>query len=537
MGKGVWNMPETKRCVGITVGPISDTLMLTSSPAGLWGASYLMSEVSRMLCILLREEIKLTLVSPYYDEADPVLQERRGIGLFPDHLIFEMGEADFEEILPVIEKVKNRAADLLCPEGKSADQVVRAFVHDYLQIHVVAFESGGNAILDSAHLLDAIELERSFPCVEKENPILSCLDVPRKLDGDTTHGRNAAIKSSNLVRKTVQEGCWQLLKKDGTIRNTQDIAGNDIPFQDRAKEQRFKKYSYYAIVQTDGDNMSKTIERCGNDGIRGFSKRCLMYASAGAEAVREYGGVTIYAGGDDLLFIAPVENEQGKNLFDLLQTIREKFEAQFLAGEEAPTLSFGIAICYYKYPLYEAFGLALQMLFGKAKKTEGKNALALTLQKHSGKSVELLFPGINHNACWSELKELIKSLQAKDAQEKLLNSAVTHLRQFEVLFANAARLWEAGWEDAVIDNVFKNVFDVEVHDRIDMSGYLTRVRKLFKLADQCVTEKMEAPSELDAETRKVLPRLRAMDGMLRLVKFFFEKGQEEYETVGDASAT
>jgi CRISPR/Cas system-associated protein Cas10 (large subunit of type III CRISPR-Cas system) len=44
-------------------------------------------------------------------------------------------------------------------------------------------------------------------------------------------------------------------------------------------------------------------------------------------------------------------------------------------------MSFGISVNYEKYPLYEARGL----LFDTAKKMGGKNAIAVSVRKHSGR--------------------------------------------------------------------------------------------------------------------------------------------------------
>ena len=58
--------------------------------------------------------------------------------------------------------------------------------------------------------------------------------------------------------------------------------------------------------------MTGLFENMGNDTIKveKFSKSCMEYTSNAAGLVKEYGGVTIYAGGDDLLFLAPIVSEK-----------------------------------------------------------------------------------------------------------------------------------------------------------------------------------------------------------------------------------
>ena len=92
-----------KQYVGVTIGPITDTLMLTSSPAGLWGASYLFSWISRRLIHYLVVDYKVEqsrFVAPFFsvknneiflpeeNDIDYENKKKKGIGLFHDRIIF-----------------------------------------------------------------------------------------------------------------------------------------------------------------------------------------------------------------------------------------------------------------------------------------------------------------------------------------------------------------------------------------------------------------------------------------------------------------
>ena len=46
---------DKKKYIGITIGPIFETMSLTSSPVALWAASYMFSLLSRSLCEVLTE--------------------------------------------------------------------------------------------------------------------------------------------------------------------------------------------------------------------------------------------------------------------------------------------------------------------------------------------------------------------------------------------------------------------------------------------------------------------------------------------------
>ena len=86
----------------ITIGPIYNTLQLTSSPAGLWAASSLMSWVAKSILEHLHGQgvDEEQFVSPYcrFDQAGNVIlgepegiceqMRGKGVGLFHDRIIF-----------------------------------------------------------------------------------------------------------------------------------------------------------------------------------------------------------------------------------------------------------------------------------------------------------------------------------------------------------------------------------------------------------------------------------------------------------------
>lgn len=88
--------------IGLTVGPIFDTLNLASTPAALWAGSYLFSTLTKTICELLVSDYNIpqeNIVSPYYDPDEPLLNRKDGVGLFHDRVIFRVDEAHpFEEV-------------------------------------------------------------------------------------------------------------------------------------------------------------------------------------------------------------------------------------------------------------------------------------------------------------------------------------------------------------------------------------------------------------------------------------------------------
>ncbi len=169
---------------------------------------------------------------------------------------------------------------------------------------------------------------------------------------------------------------------------------------------------YFAMVQADGDSvgslLGKLAENGDEEGIRRVSKTLLQLGGDNVTRVKDFGGLPIYFGGDDMLFIAPLKGKMRGSedgwLFDLLNNMRKIFEKEFKSIQTyglEPTLSFGVVISYYKYPLQLVHEMTVEALLNKAKKAKWANdkekgAVCVVLRKHSGQTNEVLL------SCWPE---------------------------------------------------------------------------------------------------------------------------------------
>ena len=485
----------------ITIGPIYDTISLTSSPAGLWAASYIFSHISRRLCeLIVSEKLAVTeedILSPYFSGENQTID---GIGRYPDRIVFK--PADEQKVLERVQKLFDQIAGEIAGavDEKSVD-----WFKQYLQMHAICFNSNETPILDCSQYLDAIEQEKTYPTGVKANPLNNMFESTDK---------NAQIRER--IRDKFCDRKWpfksgQYTDGNGNERmpDMDDITGR----RTETARPRKKINSYYAIVQSDGDKFGAYIkgckERCESE--RDFSKKCLNCCSTAANLVQEYGGVTIYAGGDDLLFLAPltakIMQKDGtiidgdRNIFDLLVDLRSAFNKEFGKGNGAPTISFGVAIRYYKYPLYEAFDEAYKMLFDQAKCN--RNAAAISMQKHSGKALEFVLEKFKNTSLTKHLQALIR--QQTDGE--VLSSIREKLWKFEPVFSQALSLGSAA-----LENVFNNIFDSDLHKKYQAD--LDSVRELLIV--------LQDENKEDKNREK----LQRLDSLLRFVKFWGEEGDE-----------
>ena len=457
-------MTETKNYIGITIGPIFDMMSLVSTPAALWATSYMFSMISKKTCEKLYEK-KAEIISPFYDNPDNELFNKNdGIGLFHDRIIIKKSSnITLDEVNTIREEVLKEVS---LSFNLKEDELIKRVLYIAAEIETNKEE---NPILKGGKILDSLELSRKIVFTETSNAILSAFTGALISDKDDMRlSKNSKIK--DFAKEMLDTKKWSLLKKDGDIKNLSDIAGP-------SKISGMKKHNYYAIVRSDGDNMSKIIERLplnestDEDGKKtltftSFSKTCLEYCSEVAECVKKFDGVPVYSSGDDLLAIMPCDAGEKGTVFDFVKEVNETFAKMFdpfikmikdvNEGKPddkkiaVPSLSFGISICFKKFPLYEALEDSATLLFGIAKSK--KNCMAVRLQKHSGQSVGLL---IYNDVLDDFLKIQKTTLKKADSASEILLSALYKTEQFSRLFLKA--------EGKQIKYLFENTFDAPDH--------------------------------------------------------------------------
>ena len=517
--------------IAITIGPVVETILSVNSPAALWCASGIFSHISKEICkkIFTSYKGKVSIITPYYDGHE----YNDGIGRYPDRIFLSVEDCFVEEFNE--EALSSIFEDIISNLSKEIEKATRGknveeFLSKYIQINYIFFNKKNdneNIILEYSHYLDNLELAIGFPKNANNNPL-------NKLFNGYEDAKNSYIKKFFLMKEAAT---CQLLGKESKIKQLEDISNNGI------EGSGFKKHNYFAVVQADGDNMTQILKGLNDDkSINEFSEKCIKYASDSAEEIGKYGGVTIYAGGDDLLFLAPVENapvesKDKGNIFSLCETISSKFngifEEEIKKAEEAkkndetikvPSVSFGVSVNYERFPLYEALSDASDLLFNKAKKHAGKNAISFNLHKNSiGKfgftstnDIEIL----NIFTNLIEKKILIKEdnendKSSKDISDQVINSVIYSIETFRKIYSAALK------EKCNMEEMFENMYDGPEHDL--SRNYISTIRELL---DKIYTNNKNEISSNNPKNDKKSKEEKAIDILLillRIIKFFNEK--------------
>lgn len=150
---------------------------------------------------------------------------------------------------------------------------------------------------------------------------------------------------------------------------------------------------YAVILKADGDRMGELLGRAGNaEESREISKALHGFAQAVRGIVREHRGHAIYAGGDDVLALLPLQQAVlcatalAKAFKDALDTVAGQLG---LEETERPTLSVGLGIGHLMQPL-GALRARADMAEKDAKGNDSvqpRNALAIRLGVRSGTEI------------------------------------------------------------------------------------------------------------------------------------------------------
>lgn len=140
---------------------------------------------------------------------------------------------------------------------------------------------------------------------------------------------------------------------------------------------------FYAILLMDGDSLGAQMSDEAKQPT--ISKALGEFTQTVPDIIQRHNGFLIYAGGDDVLAILPLQDAIPAAI-----ACRKAYAAAFQKGSVKSTLSGAIEFVHIKSPLMKAVHQSHKLLDDIAKDQTGRDALAIRINK----------PG-NENAVWS----------------------------------------------------------------------------------------------------------------------------------------
>jgi len=422
--------------IALTLGPIVDTLVLGRKTSEIWMASYIFSSLMKKTIKEIRETTDAKFIIPFVEDEALFATKDDGIGMFHDRFILTSENLCLEDIQTILTKQKRELSKMIAHSINRDEKKVDAFVQSYIQTYLFESEEQfENPLLEISDILDSIELHT--PRVESDEDYMRLF-----------LNRDILLNSS--------------LAKDSFGKKPSFDAIESIAAQELGEDvNATNAYKYIAIIHADGDNLGKYIKK-QND-VSQISKKLFEFDKQAVKTIKKFGALPLFVGGDDLLIFAPVINNN-ETIFDLMNALSKDY--QDTLQTQASTLSFGVSITYYKFPLYEALEKSRDALFSKAKKYQDKNAVAINAQKHSGQSFS--FCVNKHEEAYTKFSDLIDAVLNKKIE---LPHAIHHkLHKHQALLQQI--------KQTQLQDTFENIFNEDMHKTKFKEG-LTQIQELM----------------------------------------------------------
>jgi len=542
-----------QKYIALTIGPIIKTLSMARKTRELWGASYMFSYLMRETLRTLKKEHVLI---PFYEDLSSKSSQNYGAGLYSDRIILKTNDFGVNDLRLAFEKqLKVLAFDIGLRLDES-NETIENFLKNFLKYYAIEIElsetdivaingkDNKSPILAINKYLDTCELQENYVSQETCNYLSEYFNIINfKSKGDFSILIKDAFDGKKVFPSIIEIATKELSTKrnyNDKVQETQVEEENSFEqkkalkndhentlmakIKELAGEDFRSRHKYICILQADGDSIGKVISEIGNDEdqITAFSKCLYDFAKKAAQLVFEYGGQPVYIGGDDILAFAPVYNN-GKNIFDLITVLDQEFFAKFKDYEVQPSLSYGISISYYKFPMAEALSEARNLLFRKAKEykflakdAEGKNiqknAVAFRVLKHSGQYFGCTLR--KDSKSYTEFKKMILSQFEKDS---FLNSVPHKILSNEVLIK------AIGNDPVKVENFVNNNFNERIHkdENLPYKKFLDSLKNFIPMVFAEYKEKQKDDCEKEPDNR-----IEVLYSTLRMVKFLNQKDNE-----------
>ncbi|MDK4681152.1 type III-B CRISPR-associated protein Cas10/Cmr2 [Kingella negevensis] len=152
---------------------------------------------------------------------------------------------------------------------------------------------------------------------------------------------------------------------------------------------------YFVLLLADGDRMGELLDKAqSQQNHQEITKNLSAFAESVPATMRQFNAHCIYAGGDDVLGLVPLNQAR-----ECAEKLAEKFSgclkdvADKLGAENPPTLSVGLTICHINTPLGNVRALAKRAEKVAKGDTyppkEQRDALGITLAVRSGATTDM----------------------------------------------------------------------------------------------------------------------------------------------------
>lgn len=226
-----------------------------------------------------------------------------------------------------------------------------------------------------------------------------------------------------------------------TLLNDNLWDGKDKPIRDNLEQKLvninekigFKPDTYYALLSMDGDRMGAILQR-NKDKKTQISETISTFSRNVPNIIKEHDGRVIYAGGEDVFAILPVDKA-----IDAAIKLKEKYTELFkkvFNSKEIATISAAIIFAHHHAPLNKLYTELQSLLNNIAKDKCGRASLAVSTWNTGGSDLVWAMPWDKFvdNAGNNLMSELAKTFGRANEAESISNSFIYNIRRNLGLF-------------------------------------------------------------------------------------------------------
>ena len=278
-----------------------------------------------------------------------------------------------------------------------------------------------------------------------------------------------------------------------------------------------KPSPFYAVLLMDGDSLGIHMSDPKKQDIISNALNDFTAETGVPKIVQKNNGFLIYAGGDDVLAVLPVEDA-----IPCAIAVREHYSQCFYdhKADFTTTISAAIQFVHIKTALIKILKDSHDLLDNIAKDKTGRDAIAIRVWKPGGKQVEWTQPwdkAINKDTGISHLEEIAKTFENGEVDEQFSNSFFYKIHErFDSLNA------EEGSESILSDEQQTSLMAMEYLNsgKSDISDRKDAENRIRKLLTQCRPHSRNQKTETITSSNQL-----KIDGAL-LVRFLAQKGAE-----------
>ncbi len=277
--------------------------------------------------------------------------------------------------------------------------------------------------------------------------------------------------------------------------------------------------AFYALLLADGDRMGELVHRLDGAAV---SRALASFTDEVPGIVEGHDGVTVYAGGDDVLAMLPVAGA-----LPCANALAESFRAAFpeTVAENQATLSAAVVFAHVRLPLRSVLDEAHHLLDDVAKDGNGRDSLAAAVLKPGGRQCQWATTWTRKAADGARavalIDGLVRQLESTTSTPGLSSALVYRIRELLTALCGWDR-WQPGdWRDAPAGLDLRPFLHAEILHSLDV-----RLEQQADARSHDLTDRVYA----------LLDRAHATGGVtgvgldaLLLARFLADRAQQEFE--------